>query len=1024
MKRTIKLLVLLVSFFTSLTITRAAINVGKPADVYLESVKNGYVVNGHPYYVNWEVHISNDVGYSKAIVWGIYYAKVDNRIMTAYCIDPKAATPTSVSTNKVVYVYGEGTEKSLSDRVYDAGVNEILSSGYDRSQKTSITIPAGTVLADKTTFSTSVTLQNYDYYFATNLALRAYIIGLFNRASGNDPNFLSVIPEAHTNQAIEWYNKATTEQITSLNKYIKKNLTQGPNLGWHAQNNPWYLKTNAKFTTFGKNGEDSILVAKYLFYKGLEAAKEEDVNSTLNTSIAGNSHTGDIIVTGNSRKVTRTITLTPQNFQKEGKISKLSVEFKPNSKITTSVSYKLNGSNVSSLNDAVINKDSKIEIIITAASSSNDCDPLHYEINYDYNDGVNFRSYLISAGGIGGGILQRLIAADFGAGHPIDKTEKQTGIIELCLDACETVVTVPTACTELQEDANAEWVTSSIEGPKNITKCVVGSWDDNNWTNKYDDAGNSYKSGACNSGTNKVVSNNYCAVYCKEDYDVIKFSGIKKATSGRYFKIGAEIEGKKSCYTSEIRLDQFNQDMKDLEIESKKVYDLYEVSKTSSLANQLTNLKKQYDKNIADINYCSSWTNEYTFDPVIEYNYDETQYMNLIKNQKDKQLVMKDKKITKLADWFCTGDLKNGEYTSCSSVITVNPTMSNKTFTIYGTGGKQTETKAISQAKYVKKETTASAKMNTPEIFYNVVPSGNVVIKENATNPNYQTELINGLPISIKTTVGQHNFSYNIKQLGEFYDSCNLGRLIGDKNSVVSKKTDENKYKFVGEYVCHYLVNCPDCVFTCETDKGDVCEWEKPPLCKDPNDKGCCPECSFTVENLAYYFRTISNKEIKPSEKPLGFNWNYEYNVEDTKFSFVTGKAKETVKGSKDGIESVGDAIYDKETPILTIELTPDMAKKVRDYNKSSEKDGGYSNNSITCYDYTSGGKTYKNIFCYSDFLDELKTTYSNNVSFDKTRLQSESQRKTNTTQNGYWNTYIQGMPVVSETTVGGPSWK
>lgn len=98
----------------------------------------------------------------------------------------------------------------------------------------------------------------------------------------------------------------------------------------------------------------------------------------------------------------------------------------------------------------------------------------------------------------------------------------------------------------LKEGQEIDPETCTVGAQKNVKQCVI---------NKSDIAGNSYQA-----TTDGYPNNDYCRVYCNEDYD-ITVPGALTTNSGRYLKLGAKISGTKSCYTSEINTDKFNADL-------------------------------------------------------------------------------------------------------------------------------------------------------------------------------------------------------------------------------------------------------------------------------------------------------------------------------------------------------------------------------------------------------------------------------------------------------------------------------
>ena len=118
----------------------------------------------------------------------------------------------------------------------------------------------------------------------------------------------------------------------------------------------------------------------------------------------------------------------------------------------------------------------------------------------------------------------------------------------------------------------------------------------------------------------------------------------------------------------------------------------------------------------------------------------------------------------------------------------------------------------------------------------------------------------------------------------------------------------------------------------------------------------------------------------------------------------------------------VYDKTGDDSELAFSIKMTPDVINTIKEYNKKHTKDGGYINDSLTCYDATIDGKTYQNIYCYSDLIDELIDKYDDAITANNRLENNESKRKSETGSSGYW-TLWSGY-VYNESVLGGPSWK
>ena len=126
--------------------------------------------------------------------------------------------------------------------------------------------------------------------------------------------------------------------------------------------------------------------------------------------------------------------------------------------------------------------------------------------------------------------------------------------------------------------------------------------------------------------------------------------------------------------------------------------------------------------------------------------------------------------------------------------------------------------------------------------------------------------------------------------------------------------------------------------------------------------------------------------------------------------------------------------IYDDKTTDgsrlgFSIRLTPAIIKKITKYNQDNLNSGGYLNNSLKCYDATINGETYKNMYCYSELIDELvKDAASNkdvNIAVLPSRINDEARRASESGNSGYWTLWSNySIDKTSESVIGGPAWK
>lgn len=306
------------------------------------------------------------------------------------------------------------------------------------------------------------------------------------------------------------------------------------------------------------------------------------------------------------------------------------------------------------------------------------------------------------------------------------------------------------------------------------------------------------------------------------------------------------------------------------------------------------------------------------------------------------------------------------------------------------------------EIKISSAEVDKTLEYETPEVFYTAFPSGTIIYSDDSSiadddGNDVQVELVDGLPVNIKTEQGAYQFSYIVSNLGEYYDTCEGGRINEELSVLEGNSNLFSDTTF--DYVCYYKVNCPYCDVTTSFN------WP------DSNCVTCIVNGTFTM-----YFRTIStsNKDALSNDRELGYNWNYNY-TSDTVYGFISSKANATFNEIYDLMDNVYDG-----TPILEVSLTPSLAKEIREYNSSSSS---YSDDTLTCLDYNE----YANIFCYSELLTEWSEDYSTNFEFsverDPDSNSDVSVYSNNSTGSSYWTVYTTDL---EQTTyfIGGPSWK
>ena len=455
---------------------------------------------------------------------------------------------------------------------------------------------------------------------------------------------------------------------------------------------------------------------------------------------------------------------------------------------------------------------------------------------------------------------------------------------------------------------------------------------------------------------------------------------------------------------------------------------------------------KKYNKILSDYNSCTiGWINSFLFDQKLRYYYDEnhgkdnenyTPYYDLISKDeyKDLQYLEKDgNEEVKTTITICTGNtneqyecLQRDKYefsfTSEESLSSSDKVFENISYTVCNLNGCSVVKEPVSQATFVKKEVEKKQDYVTPTAFYQIAANGKVTVNSGYTGNKVQLEaLLNSLPVST-STVGGGVIRLMIEDLGEFYDEKNgIGRLIdynGDReeNSVAAVvKVDS----FDGNYKCYYESpcrpkDCPNCTFECV---GDGCEWTP---CSGSDCDNKCPGCIINLDELNIIHRTISTTNFHSANRTYGYNWITTSNLAN--LQLLTKKAEKTISEIEEANETIYDKTGDDSELAFSIKMTPEVINTIKEYNKNHTNDGGYINDSLTCYDATVNGETYKNIYCYSDLIDELVEKYGDAITATNRIENNETKRKNETDSSGYW-TLWSGY-VYNESVLGGPSWK
>ena len=459
--------------------------------------------------------------------------------------------------------------------------------------------------------------------------------------------------------------------------------------------------------------------------------------------------------------------------------------------------------------------------------------------------------------------------------------------------------------------------------------------------------------------------------------------------------------------------------------------------KLEDAAADLATAQNNYNIIIEQYNACSGWETELQYDeenPHVYYDYEESYIEDLGYEFGEMTSVINNKNTS---EWYCNGNATGKydyTYGTVDSAYEADTCYKGEGYSVTEIqyvyceekreNGCQLKTEEISDATYKKITSTVDAEYIPATMFYNIYPSGEVT----NTEVDNSVPIENGLPVSLATPRGIYKYTVNISGLGEFYDQGSVfenptngdpGRLIASEagdNSVINKDeygefVDENG---TVQYACSYLVNMGKegidyivCDFDTECVDGDCiadcvgpnCDYEcyGDDCIADCIGAGCIYDSDAGTSLIE---RTISLSNLFPNGTD-SYNWNRDVNE----------KAATTI----DEIQEVGNAVYEEE-PILSVTITPSVARAIKQYNDDAEGDGGYSNDTLACYKINDSKGL---IACYSSFIESLiQGEYGDVVNDQSTILDVRNEGENNTE---YFTTWSSG---ISEEDMIGPSWK
>ena len=451
---------------------------------------------------------------------------------TGYCIDPHLQNNSS------------GTVKTDVNQVYAAGLASILSNGYREDQ------------------TSGFGLSGSDYYMATSIAIRAYTYGVMslgNYDAAKSLSSLNNLGKANALTAISWVcnsgNTSNASTLTGLNLSGDCNSTM---------TSAFSSKRVNLGTSTVLSGNDAILsAAQSMFSAALQAAVDAQSgnSSTSGDGFSLNATLGDITVEESTVVINATFDI--ENFASGDYLQNINFQLTSGQDLYSleSIEYSVNNGEWTALeNNSQTNiaeslasgDDSSgsgtINLRITLNKNftdAEDCEPASFTISYEYSGAANVTVALVTSGGY----QNKVVAADDLVGD-VEQTGPNSGELSGEIpceegeeEVCGTYITTP-ICSDNEEES-----TSDIVAPEDIKKCILDNVDDT--------TENTYKLASAYGG---LEDNDYCDVFCKEDYKDVLNSGefahgiilqpkIDDVVCGGYFQLKAHIEGAKDCYT-------------------------------------------------------------------------------------------------------------------------------------------------------------------------------------------------------------------------------------------------------------------------------------------------------------------------------------------------------------------------------------------------------------------------------------------------------------------------------------------
>ena len=425
---------------------------------------------------------------------------------------------------------------------------------------------------------------------------------------------------------------------------------------------------------------------------------------------------------------------------------------------------------------------------------------------------------------------------------------------------------------------------------------------------------------------------------------------------------------------------------------------------------KVTSLAKQIEIQSTSIVSCTKYLESlegsnrgYRFDPVITFNYDQPNYMSMLGNSR---LILANAQPELSVElYYCDGVSVSGNaenvFRNCSKGKSSNNEKALKYFDPSRNVGSieyNEVTRAGSISRYTCNNGYCYYRSATQFYTY---PSDGVVTVNPANSENATLIQTDGrvYPVTITTQSGLHQYSLKFEQVGQYFESGYLGRIMGGNGSKqgtmvgaykdsavctydVPQEIPDNSCNDVEVKYCNggdfanlsasELSECINQLINVKEDGVAICcsEAEKAlniNKMADPttvnNYNAACPNgpkacVGYRIINdetstssydqalvssngdLNFTVRTVSLNNLFPNgEATKGSNWK-----SDTTNRITNDKTQQThgltINQIINKIQSDGESIYGN-TPDYSFTLTPSCIKLIQEYNRKHEDEGG-----------------------------------------------------------------------------------